>query len=191
MSTTSTRRTTLTRHELFVHALALLDAEGMDALTMRRLAAELGIEAASLYHHVPGKAALLDGVLALMRSEVTFDEPLPEDWPSLLETVFLRYAEVLMAHPNLLPLAGRHLDSDPAEGLPHLVERGLSVRDAVDLWQGLMGLTVGFAQFSIRALEHSADHLPDDLAGAMGAWTTVTLRRNVRGLIGAYEGASR
>ena len=49
-------REPLSRERALASAIALVDAEGMEALTMRRLAAELGVEAMSLYHHLPGKA---------------------------------------------------------------------------------------------------------------------------------------
>ena len=45
----------------------LADAEGLAAVTMRRLAADLGVEAMSLYHHLPGKEALLDGLVDARR----------------------------------------------------------------------------------------------------------------------------
>lgn len=48
---------------MLVAAVALVDAEGIQALTMRRLAADLGVEAMSLYYHLPGKEALLDGLV--------------------------------------------------------------------------------------------------------------------------------
>ncbi len=162
------------------------DEDGLEALTMRRLAADLGVEAASIYHHVSGKAELLDGVLALMRREMTFDGPLPEAWPDLIEVVFLRYLEVLMAHPHLLPLAGRHLDSDPAEGLPYLVQHGLTVGEAAELWQGLLVLTVGFAIFATRAFERQSDYLGGELADAMTIWPTESARQALRSIVAAY-----
>ncbi|MEI2766528.1 MAG: TetR family transcriptional regulator [Dermatophilaceae bacterium] len=183
---TTPARAPLTREALFARALAIVDAEGLPALTMRRLAADLGVEAASLYHHVAGKAELLDGALALMRTEIVLEQPLPQGWPDLLEAVFLRYLEVLMDHPHLLPLAGRHVDSDPAQGLPYLVEQGLSVRDAVDLFQGLLALSVGYAVFATRQFERDAAYLPPTLAEAMGTWSKDTARRNLRALIRSY-----
>ena len=48
-------------------AVAVADGEGIEAVTMRRLARELGVEAASLYHHVSGKDEILDGLVDLVR----------------------------------------------------------------------------------------------------------------------------
>jgi len=74
------RTTPLTKDELFAAALTIADTEGLEALSMRRLAAEVGVEAASLYHHLPNKDALLDGILVRMRSEMRLPDPLPQDW---------------------------------------------------------------------------------------------------------------
>ena len=63
-------RTPVTKDLLFRRALAIVDAEGLSALTMRRLAADLGVEAASLYHHVPNKQAVLDGAVSVMREDM-------------------------------------------------------------------------------------------------------------------------
>ncbi|HEY6737567.1 MAG TPA: TetR family transcriptional regulator, partial [Actinopolymorphaceae bacterium] len=73
------QRVGLTRERVLDAALALVDREGLAALSMRRLGAELGVEAMTLYHHVANKAALLDG---LVERIFTFAEPpLREDTP--------------------------------------------------------------------------------------------------------------
>ena len=64
------RRAPLTREAVLRRAVALADADGLPAVTMRRLAEELGVEAMSLYHHVPGKEALLDGMAELVFEEM-------------------------------------------------------------------------------------------------------------------------
>ncbi len=184
-----TQQVPVTKDRLYARALAIIDAEGMEALTMRRLAADLGVEAASLYHHVPNKQALLDGALGLVRAEMTFDEPLPQDWKQLIELVFQRYLHVLMAHPNLLPMAGRHVDSDEAGGLPYLVEHGLSEEDAVSLWQSIIAFVVGFAVFATESFPRDSDYLPPSLARRMARWDESTCRRTVRYLLHSYAGA--
>ncbi|WP_034248136.1 TetR/AcrR family transcriptional regulator [Actinotalea fermentans] len=65
-----TGRVRLTREAVLRRAVAVADADGLPALTMRRLADELGVEAMSLYHHVAGKDALLDGIADLVFAEV-------------------------------------------------------------------------------------------------------------------------
>ena len=65
-----TGRVRLTRDAVLRRAVEVVDADGLPALTMRRLADELGVEAMSLYHHVAGKDALLDGIADLVFEEV-------------------------------------------------------------------------------------------------------------------------
>ena len=69
-SRSRTRRVRLTREAVLRRAADVADADGLPALTMRRLADELGVEAMSLYHHVAGKDALLDGIADLVFEEV-------------------------------------------------------------------------------------------------------------------------
>lgn len=180
------RREPLTRDRLFRRALAIVDAEGLAALTMRRLASDVGVEAASLYHHVRSKEALLDGALGIMRAEMTFEQPVPSEWRELMELVFLRYLEVLTHHPHMLPLAGRHIPGEPAQGLQHLVEQGLSEPEAVALWQSIMGFVVGFAVFASSEFPDDTDYLPASLATRMRTWDAATARRTLRAILAAY-----
>lgn len=63
-------RAPLTKERALEAAVALADAQGLEGLTMRRLASALGVEAMSLYHHLPGKDAVLDGMVDLVFAEV-------------------------------------------------------------------------------------------------------------------------
>jgi AcrR family transcriptional regulator len=85
-------------------ALRIADTEGLDALSIRRLADALGVKGASLYHHFKDKDEILDGIAVLALSELgpPDDEALP--WLDWLLQVARSYREALLAHPNLLPL---------------------------------------------------------------------------------------
>src|SRR6516225_3304878 len=63
-------RTPLDRRRIAEEALRLIDAEGLQQLSMRRLGAELGVEGMAIYHHFHNKAELLDGVLELLLEEL-------------------------------------------------------------------------------------------------------------------------
>ena len=78
--TSSRRRTTLSRERIAAAAVALIDGEGLDALSMRRLGAELGVEAMSLYRHFPSKAALLEAVVARLLAELPVPAPTAARW---------------------------------------------------------------------------------------------------------------
>jgi len=88
----------LSRDRVLGAAIALADREGIGALTMRRLAQELGIEAMSLYHYVSGKDDILAGMVDLVTSEI----PLPEaegDWKGAIRQAAIAEFEILNAHP--------------------------------------------------------------------------------------------
>ena len=94
-------RQPLSRERVLAAAVELADAEGLKALTMRRLAATLDVEAMSLYHHLPAKEALLDGVAEAVVAEVveaviTEDDA---DWRTVLRRQFLGARQIMLRHP--------------------------------------------------------------------------------------------
>lgn len=187
MTTPKKRSTPLTKDEIFSTALSIVDAEGLDALTMRRLAGEVGVEAASLYHHVPSKDALIDGMLVRMRSEVRIPDPLPAEWIDIYQAIFDEYRRVLAAHPNLVMYAARGVESDPQpNGLEHLAMLGFSERDAVALWQSMIAFSVGYSMFSSRLVTAGTDDLPDGLASRMAEWPEETGSRTLRIILEGY-----
>lgn len=185
------RKAPLTKEGLFEQALAIVDEQGLEALTMRRLADAVGVEAASLYHHVPNKEALLDGVLVRMRSEMRIPDPLPEDWMDLMEAIFVEYRRVLAAHPNLLPLAGRRVESDPSSGLVFLVQQGFSDDDAVELWQSMIAFVVGFSVLSTPFAKSDTSDLPPELRRRMDEWRDETCTRTLRMILESYDATRR
>lgn len=99
------RREPLSRDRLLAAAVELADAEGLGAVTMRRLSAAVGVEAMSLYHHLSGKEALLEGLLDTIVAEI--DEAVrtveesdgPLDWQRTLRRRFLTARTVMLRHP--------------------------------------------------------------------------------------------
>jgi AcrR family transcriptional regulator len=177
----------LTRDELLDAALAIVDSEGLAALTMRRLAGAVGVEAMSLYHHVPHKEALLDGVVERMRSEMQLPETAPDDWADALEAIFVEYRRVLTAHPNTLPLAARRTDGAGASGLEYLIDRGVAPDDAVELYQSLVAFTIGYSVLSAPLVETAWAGLPEALAERLGEWRDATFRRTLRMVMDGYR----
>ncbi|GAA1927228.1 TetR/AcrR family transcriptional regulator C-terminal domain-containing protein [Microbacterium aoyamense] len=100
----ASRREPLTRERVFRAAIELADEEGLEGLTMRRLAERLSVEAMSIYHHVRGKDAVLSGALELVYADVTAEaaaEPAPptEGWRPLLRQRILVARRILLRHP--------------------------------------------------------------------------------------------
>jgi AcrR family transcriptional regulator len=91
------RREPLTRARVLQAAVELADREGIDAVSMRRLGQELGIEAMSLYTHVRGKDDLLDGMVDAVVAEITVDTAGP-DWRTTLRRSILGARTVMLRH---------------------------------------------------------------------------------------------
>lgn len=94
-------RGVLTKDEILAKALAIIDADGADALSMRRLAAELGVDTMAIYHHVPGKEALLSGVAAAVFATLTIPTVEPADWRRQVREFARAYRNLAASHPNL------------------------------------------------------------------------------------------
>ena len=91
-------RTPLTRDRVLQAALDLADAHGLEALTMRRLAQELGVEAMSLYHHVRNKQDLLGAICDLVVREYDLPE-VGEPWKAAVRRTAISASEALLRHP--------------------------------------------------------------------------------------------
>lgn len=91
------------RDEVLEAALTLIDETGIDALSMRRLGEALGVEAMSLYRHVPNKEAVLDGVHTLVLSKMRLPA-LTGRWCDDLRSLARAFRRALCAHPNAVPL---------------------------------------------------------------------------------------
>ncbi|HEY3708215.1 MAG TPA: TetR/AcrR family transcriptional regulator C-terminal domain-containing protein [Amycolatopsis sp.] len=145
-------RETLTREKVLEAALRLVDEHGMSALSMRKLAAELGVEAMSLYNHVKNKGDLLDGITAHVFESV----PLPaEGWG--WETRVRHLAEGLYTAFTRHPAVVRTLAAEEANPrspgalrvmdalVGALLDGGLDEAAAARGYRSLMGLTFGAA----------------------------------------------
>lgn len=91
------RRGTVSRELALTRAVAIADADGIDAVTMRRLATDLGIEAMSLYHHVANKDAVLDGMVDVVFAEIVLP-PTDEPWKRAMTVRAESVREVLLRH---------------------------------------------------------------------------------------------
>jgi AcrR family transcriptional regulator len=94
----------LTRERVCRAALALVDQEGLEALSMRRLGAKLGVEAMSLYRHVRHKADLLDALHTAVLVELDVPASDGGDWRTLLRGLACGLRAALLRHPNVIPL---------------------------------------------------------------------------------------
>jgi AcrR family transcriptional regulator len=96
-------RLVLSADVIFRAALRLVDDKGLEALTMRRLAADLGVAPMSLYGHVPNKEDLLLGLVDAATGEMALPSPETEPWEAL-RSITREFRRVALLHPNLVPL---------------------------------------------------------------------------------------
>ena len=97
-------RVPLTRERILRAALDLIDREGLDALTMRRLGAELGVEGMAIYRHLSSKAELLDGVVELLLEEIEVPDAGAQAWTDAWIAIARSYRRLALSHPGAFRL---------------------------------------------------------------------------------------
>ena len=134
-------RKELSRDRVARAALARIDRDGIDELSMRKLGADLGVEAMSLYHYVENKDDLLDAVMVLLYNEIEI--PVaggPTEWRSDVRLAMRSFYQVLRSHPASLTLFSTRPANIPEafttlhDGFSLLRAAGL---DATDAYGGL------------------------------------------------------
>ena len=99
----------LTRERILEAALSLVDEEGIEALSMRRLAKELGVDPMAIYHHLSNKRALLSALIKEVFSGMrVMDLKGTGDWRGRVRAWALAFREVARAHPKLVPQLASH-----------------------------------------------------------------------------------
>jgi len=115
MPRTSTR-SPLTRERVLRTALAMVDKGGLEALSMRKLAAELGVEAMSLYNHVANKEDLIDGMIDLVFGEIELP-PSDGDWKTAMRRRAISLRDVLLRHRWAIGLMESRRNAGPGRSV--------------------------------------------------------------------------
>lgn len=145
----------LDRADVLAAALDLVDVHGLSALTMRRLGAELGVEAMALYHHVPSKEAVLDGLVELVVGAAV--PATDSDWQGLLRGYARDLRRALQAHPEVVPLVITRPAVTPRtldlleRGVAALDRAGFEPRQGLQMIHAMTGLVVGSVGTTDRA----------------------------------------
>lgn len=148
------RKARLSRDVVLSTALKLVDAEGLDALTMRRLGQELGRDPMSLYRYAANRAALLDGVTEMVLNELAIfaDDP---DWQAQLRRIAHDLRLLALRHPNVVPLLVTRPLSTPLglrplgtlrpleQILALLITAGFNPADALHVYRAYYGFLYG------------------------------------------------
>ncbi|MFJ1967482.1 TetR/AcrR family transcriptional regulator [Streptomyces sp. NPDC087903] len=165
----------LSRERVLASALDLVDREGLSALSMRRLGAELGVEAMALYRYAEGKDALLDGLVEalylkleerLAAEGVSAEEP---DWRGMLHRIASATYDVCLAHPQVVPLLTTRMLAVPLARRPLAVlkdhERvlvllragGLDERRTADAFRAFTAWLLGYVSAELRPMVDNAE----------------------------------
>jgi AcrR family transcriptional regulator len=181
-TTTTKERERLTRQRVVDAALVVMDSEGLDAVTMRRVAREVGVEAMSLYNHVRDKDDLLQGVCERIMASYEFPDD-GGDWIERAKAGARAWRRVLQAHPDLVRLfAETH---GPAPSSPESLrptefaltlfrQAGLSERDTIQAFHAFGGYIQGFVMMEGGSIkerheEHFAGQIPADAFPTLAA----------------------
>jgi len=148
-------RNTLSRDRIVDAALALIDADGLDALTMPRLAERLGVGTMSLYRHIDDKDDLVNAVAEQVLSGVRVPDGASDDWQGRVVGYLLALREQALAHPALSRiLADRGLTVGPVfdqleQAHTILLAAGFSQSDAVRAFYSLLTYVFGFVMWEL------------------------------------------
>src|ERR1700748_2073649 len=118
-------RPRLSKSAVVGRALELADRDGVDALTIRRLATELGVTPMALYWHFRSKEELLSGLTDHIWSEVDLDVDQAAPWPAQLRSIMKSLVGVLRAHPSGAQLVLSH--KKESEGSMRAAETALGL----------------------------------------------------------------
>lgn len=143
-------------------ALALVDRDGLEALSMRRVAAELDIDPMTLYRHVPNRDGMIGDIVGLLLAEIDADERPDEPWDQTLLRLHRSEREMALRHPHayaLLVLAPR--DEEPALGFARrlkeiLTRGGLPEERFLDVWLVDASFSNGFLLLETATLTRAS-----------------------------------
>jgi AcrR family transcriptional regulator len=169
------KRVTLNRERVLRTAVRLADEEGIEALSMRGLANELGVNPMSLYNHVAGKGDLLDGMADLAVEEVAVPSS-GEKWKPAMRRRAVSVREMLERHPWASGVIESRTNPSsarlryPESVIGCLREAGFSVAMAVNAFFTLDSYIYGFAQ-----QQHNLPESPPEGLGRVGEMTLAAL----------------
>ncbi|NGP06479.1 TetR family transcriptional regulator [Rhodococcus sp. 14C212] len=192
-----------TRELILASALAIIDRDGVEGLSMRRLGKALGRDPMTLYRHAPNKAALLDGVAEIVLEQLSVD-PRDGDWEDQLRTVAKDFRRLALDHPHVVPLlvirplatplALRPLGTlRPLEGVLTLLTRaGFSAADALHVYRALFGFLHGHVLDELQELVERPEESDDLLRLGLHRLPVdeFPLLRRLAPILASYDGAA-
>jgi AcrR family transcriptional regulator len=193
----------ITRDIVLAAALEIIDRDGAEGLSMRRLAGALNRDPMILYRHAPNKAALLDGVVETVLAQLKVD-PADPDWAAQLRAIAWDYRRLALAHPHVVPLlVTRPLATPlalrppgtlrPLEDVLTLLTRaGFSGPDALHVYRALFGLLHGHVLNELQELVEKPEETDDLLRLGLHRLPIgeFPLLRSLASVLASYDGAA-
>jgi AcrR family transcriptional regulator len=184
-------------------ALRIVDSDGIDALSMRRLSAEVGRDPTVIYRHVPNKAALLDGVAEIVLGQLRVDAADP-DWSGQLRTVAKDFRRLAIEHPNMVSLLVTRPLATPLglrppgmlrpleDVLTLLTSAGFSGVDALHIYRVLFGYLHGHILAELQEVIERPEETDDVLRLGLHrlAITEFPQVRALASVLASYDGAA-
>ncbi|MDT5239423.1 MAG: hypothetical protein QOD97_1621 [Mycobacterium sp.] len=193
----------VSRSRILRAALGIIDRDGVDGLSMRRLSEEVGRDPTVLYRHVSNKAALLDGVSEVVLGQLRVDTTDP-DWAAQLRGVAHDFRRLALEHPHVVPLLVTRPLATPLgmrppgmlrpleDVLTLLVSVGFSGVDALHIYRMLFGFLYGHVLTELQEVVERPEETDDVLRLGLHR-LTITEFPQVRALasvLGSYDGAA-
>jgi AcrR family transcriptional regulator len=150
-------RRPLTRERILQAGLRLIDEQGLEAFTMRKLAQELGVDPMSMYRHFENKDALLDGVADVLWGEVELAGG-ETDWEVLLRSLATSLRALAHTHPHAYVLLCNSQSLSPAMlqlcdvTLEQLQQAGFEQKRALEILCTVSSYAIGYAMVELSAL---------------------------------------
>jgi AcrR family transcriptional regulator len=193
----------ISRSLILQAALGIIDRDGVQGLSMRRLSEAVGRDPTVLYRHVPNKAAVLDGVAEVMLAQLSVDTADP-DWAAQLRSVAHDFRRLAITHPNVVsllvtrPLATPLGQRPPGmlrpleDVLALLIAAGFSGVDALHIYRLLFGFLHGHILNELQELIERPEETDDVLRLGLHR-LSITDFPHVRALataLASYDGAA-
>jgi AcrR family transcriptional regulator len=193
----------VTRPLILQTALTIIDRDGVDGLSMRRLSEAVGRDPTVLYRHVPNKAAVLDGVAEIVLEQLAVDTADP-DWVGQLRTVAHDFRRLALAHPNVVALLvtrplSTPLGQRPPGTLRHLEDvlalltsAGFTGDDALHIYRVLFAYLYGHVLTELQEVVERPEETDHVLRLGLHRLTITEfpLVRALASALASYDGAA-
>ncbi|WP_216907341.1 TetR/AcrR family transcriptional regulator C-terminal domain-containing protein [Nocardia noduli] len=193
----------VTRATVLEAALEIVDTDGVDGLSMRRLAEAMGRDPMIIYRHFANKAAVLDGVAEIVIAQLSIDSS-DADWAAQLRMIARDFRRLALAHPRVVPLLVTRPLATPLGLRPPAVVRpledilalltgaGFSGADALHIYRALSGFLYGHVLNEIQEIVERPEETDQVLRLGLHRLpiSEFPLLRELAPVLAAYDGAA-